>query len=112
MEVPELRSSSISSLDDHVSVVDQVKVSLIWKSRNNVEIFLNNKSELLVELSLSWFLLVLINIHNLPSLVNFAILVFNDNVSVFIIEPSLNGNDLSFIILDDSIIVSEDLPPS
>jgi hypothetical protein len=32
MEVPELTLSSVSSLDDHVSVVDQVEVSLIWKS--------------------------------------------------------------------------------
>jgi hypothetical protein len=30
MEVPYLRVSSIGSLNDHVSVVDQVKVSAIW----------------------------------------------------------------------------------
>jgi hypothetical protein len=32
VEVPDLSSSSVWNLDDHVSIVDQVKVSLIWES--------------------------------------------------------------------------------
>jgi len=32
MEVPDLGSSTISSLDDHISVVDQIKVSVVWES--------------------------------------------------------------------------------
>jgi len=31
VEVPDLGSSAISCLDDHVSVVDQVKVSVVWE---------------------------------------------------------------------------------
>jgi len=31
VEVPDLGSSAIWSLDDHVSVVDQIKVSVIWE---------------------------------------------------------------------------------
>jgi len=31
VEVPDLGSSAILGLDDHVSVVDQVKVSVVWK---------------------------------------------------------------------------------
>jgi hypothetical protein len=31
MEVPDLGSSTIWNLDDHIPVVDQVKVSVIWK---------------------------------------------------------------------------------
>jgi hypothetical protein len=32
VEVPDLGSSSVRDLDDHVSVVDQVKISVVWKS--------------------------------------------------------------------------------
>jgi hypothetical protein len=86
MEVPDLGSSTVSYLDDHVSVVDQVEVSSLRKSRDDVEISLNVKSELLVELTLGWLLLVFIDIDNLPLLTCLSILVLNDDVSVFIIE--------------------------
>jgi hypothetical protein len=32
VEVPDLGSSSVRDLDDHVSVIDQVKISVVWKS--------------------------------------------------------------------------------
>jgi hypothetical protein len=32
VEVPDLGSSTVWNLDDHVSVVDQVKVSVVWQS--------------------------------------------------------------------------------
>jgi hypothetical protein len=107
-----LSLSTVWNLDDHVSIVDQVKSSVVWESRSNVEVSFNIESELFVELALGWLLLVFIDIDDLPSLVDLTVLVFNNNISIFIVESSLNGNDLSFIILDDSIIVSEDLPPS
>ena len=88
MEVPDLGSSSIWCLDYKVSVADQIKVSVIWQLGNNVEISLNIETKLLVELSLSWFLFILINIDNLPLLVSFSILVFNNYVSVFIVKSS------------------------
>jgi len=31
VEVPDLGSSTVWNLDDHISVVDQVKVSVIWE---------------------------------------------------------------------------------
>jgi len=113
VEVPDLGSSTIWNLDDHVSVVDQVKVSVIWELGDDVEISFNIESELLVKLSLSWLLLVFVDIDDLPSLVNLAILLFHDDVSVFIIKSSINGNNLSSFICDETIIlVSEHLPPS
>jgi len=113
MEVPNLGLSSIWNLDDHVSVVDQVEVSIVWQLRNNVEVSLNVKSELLVELTLGWLLLVFINIGNLPSLVDLAILSLQNNVSVFVVKSSINSNDLSFFVGNITIVfVSEHLPPS
>ena len=88
MEVPDLGSSTVWNLDDHISVVDQIKISVIWQLGNNVEISLNIKTELLVELSLSWLLLILVNIDDLPLLVSLSILVFNNNVSVLIVKST------------------------
>jgi hypothetical protein len=88
MEVPDLSLSTIWCLDNKVSVVDQVKVSVVWKCRDDVEISLNVKSELLVELTLSWLIFILININYLPSLMDLSVLLLHDNVSVFIIKPS------------------------
>jgi hypothetical protein len=48
MEVPLLCISSILSLDDHVSVVNQVKVSSTWQFRDDVEISFNVESEMFV----------------------------------------------------------------
>jgi hypothetical protein len=31
MEVPDLGSSTIGSLDDHVPIVDEIKVSVVWQ---------------------------------------------------------------------------------
>jgi len=31
MEVPNLSSSSVLSLDDHVPVIDEIKVSVVWQ---------------------------------------------------------------------------------
>jgi len=107
MEVPDLSPSSIWSLDHKVSIVDEIKISLIWELRYYVEVSLNVKTELLVELTLSWFSLILINVGNSPSLVNLAVLVFNDNVSVLIVKSSFNGNDSSSFVYNESILVSE-----
>jgi hypothetical protein len=67
MEVPDLSLSSIWSLDDHVPVIDKVEISIAWHSRDNIEISFNIESELLVQFSLSW-LIILIYINNLPLL--------------------------------------------
>jgi len=83
MEVPDLGSSAIWSLDDNVSVVDEIEVSIIWEFRNEMEISLNVESELFVELSFSRFFLIFVNIDYSPSLVNFSILILYNDVSVF-----------------------------
>lgn len=80
--------STILSLDDHVSVVNQVEVSFGIHSSNNVEVSFDVKSELFVELSLGWFLLVLVDVDNSPSLVSLAVLVLNNDVLVLVIETS------------------------
>jgi hypothetical protein len=88
MEVPDLGSSTVWNLDDHVPVVDQVKVSVIFELRDNVEVSFNIETELLVELSFSWLTFIFINVNNSPSLVDLSVLLFNDNVSILIVEAS------------------------
>ena len=112
VEVPDLGPSSVWSLDDKVSIVDEIKISLIWELRYYVEVSLNVKTELLVELTLSWFSLILINVDNSPSLVDLTVLLFHNNVSVLIVKSSINGNDLSSFVRNEPIFISEQLPPS
>jgi hypothetical protein len=113
VEVPDLGLSSVWCLDNKVSVVDQVKVSVRWEFSDNVEISLNVKTELLVELSLSWLLLIVFNINYSPSLMNFIVSSFHHKVSIFIVKTSRNGNDLSFFVGQETIIaISKHLPPS
>ena len=100
MEVPDLGSSSVWNLDDHISVVDQVEVSVIWQLGDNVEISLNIKTESFIELSLSWFSLPFINIDNIPLLVNLTIFSIDLDVSVFSINTSLDIQYLSSFIDD------------
>jgi hypothetical protein len=73
VEVPDLSSSAIWNLDDHVSVVDQVKVSVLWQLRDNVEVSLNIESELFVKLSLTWLTLPLVDVNNIPLLIDLSV---------------------------------------
>jgi len=112
MEVPDLGSSSIWSLDDKVSVVDQVNVPVVWKLRHNVEWSFDVETEFFVQFSLSWFALPFVSIDDIPLLVDLAVLWSGFDVSVFSINVSLNMDDLTFLVGDKSILVSEHLPPS
>jgi hypothetical protein len=112
MEVPHLLSSSVSSLDAHVSVIINFEVSVVWKLRDDVEVSFNIESELLVQFALSWFSLPFISIYDVPLLVDLAILWSGFNVSVFSIDISLDMNDLTFLIDNESIFILPHLPPS
>jgi len=98
VEVPDLSSSTVWNLDDHVSVIDQVKVSVIWEFGDNIEVSLNIETESLIELSLSWFALPFIDVNNVPLLVNFIALFIHTNVSVLLINLSLNFENLASLI--------------
>jgi hypothetical protein len=115
MEVPDLSLSSIWSLDDHVSVVDKIEISVTWHRRDNVEISFDVKSELLVQLSLLW-LRIIVNIDNLPLLsVKIVTSVAYLDVSVFSISVEilvLNFKNLTFLINNQSSFSLEELPPS
>jgi hypothetical protein len=82
IEIPSLGLSSIWCLNDHVSVVDEIKVSAIWEFGDNVEVSLDIESESVTELSLSWLTLPFISIDNVPLLVDLSMFVMNDDVSV------------------------------
>jgi hypothetical protein len=112
MEVPDLGSSTVLSLNDHVSVVDQIEVSLIWKCWDDVEISLNIESKSIIELALGWFTLPFISIDNVELLIDGILLSVDTNVSVFLIDSTLNFNDLSFLVDNWGTLVSKELPPS
>jgi hypothetical protein len=112
MEVPDLGSSTVWNLNDHVSIVNEIEISVVWHFRNNVEVSLNIESESLIELSFLWFTFPFINIDNVPLLVNFIVRTIDCNVSVFSINSSLDFQCLSFLVHDLGSFISEHLPPS
>jgi hypothetical protein len=114
MEVPLLCISSILSLDDHVSVVNQVKISSTWQCRDDVEISFDIESELFIQLSLLW-LRVLVNIDNLPLLSEILVSVVYHHISLLLIWSLfliLDFKNLSSLVDNESSLSSEDLPPS
>jgi hypothetical protein len=82
--------SSIWSLNDKVSVVDQVKVSMRCQCCNNVEISFDIKSKSFIELSFSWFTLPFVSIDDIKLLVDFSMFVVNNDFSAFTINSSRN----------------------
>jgi hypothetical protein len=88
MEIPYLSLSTIWNLDDHVSVVDEVEVSVVWKFGDNIEISFDVKSESFIEFSLGGFSLPFISIHNVPLLVDLSVFRMNNDVSVLVIVSS------------------------
>jgi len=112
MEVPGLGVSSILRLDDKVSVVDDVKVSVFRQLRDNVEWSFNIEPEVFIEFSWSWFSLPFISVDNVPLATQFVVLVDSISVSSFTISASINFNDLSFPVGDMGSIILEHLPPS
>lgn len=112
MEIPNLCVSTIWSFDDHVSVVNQIKVSVFFHLGNNVEVFFNNKSELFIELSLFGFSFPFINIDDIPLLVKSIVSVINTNLSTLLIDIADNFHNLSSLIDDVVVLESEHLVPS
>jgi hypothetical protein len=107
-----LSVSLIGSLDNHVSVIDQVKIPVVWQLGDDVEVSLNKESESFVELSLGWLSLPFINIHDVPLLVDLLLVVVNNNVSVLRIGCTLHFNNFTMLVHNVSILISEHLPPS
>jgi hypothetical protein len=74
IEIEQLRFSSILSLENHLWKIGswQVNVSVLSVSRLDVEWFFNNESEFWAQFSLYWLLWHLINVDQVPELVNLA----------------------------------------
>jgi hypothetical protein len=62
MEVPDLGLSSVWCFNDHVSVVNEIEISVFFEFRNNVEISFNIHAEISIELSFDWFFWILVGI--------------------------------------------------
>jgi len=116
IEVPNLTSLSISSLNNHVSVVDNFEVSSRFLSWDDMEISLYVESEFFIEFTLGWFSLPLVNVDDIPLLMDSSVLgLITLNVSSFWISGSLNVEIFVHILLEGSNVSSfgsEQLPPS
>jgi hypothetical protein len=112
VEPESLSLSSVSGLDDNVSSINDFEVSSRSQLSNNVEISLNNQTEVFVELTLGWILWILVSIDKIPLLVESTMLVPHNDVSVLIISIAMNIHDLSSFVLKESSLISEELPPS
>jgi hypothetical protein len=77
-----------------------------------VEISFNIETEHFVEFSLNWFLFIFINIDDIPLLVDLSMFAPNNDVSLFIINSSVDIHKLSPFIDNEWRLVSEELPPS
>jgi hypothetical protein len=88
VEVPHLSVSGVRCLDNHISIVYQVKVSARFQLGYDMEISFDIQTEIFVQFSLSWFTLPLINIDDVPLLVDLSMFVPNNDVSVFLIDST------------------------
>jgi len=73
---------------------------------------INLEAPVLVQISfleISWHF---VNVDDFPGLSNFAVLVVDCNVSVFTVDVSLDGHDLSFLVDQHVTFPSEELEPS
>ena len=110
MEVPDLCSPSVVSLDGKVSVIWNVEESVFWKLRYDMEVTFNIETELLIEFSLLWFSLPFINVHDVPLLTESSqscVLWSNFNVSVLLVKVTTDIKHLSSFIGDVDTLVSE-----
>jgi len=112
VEPPFLSVSAILGLDDHVSVVDKIKISTVWKLRDDEEWSFDIETEFFIQFSLSWLTFPFVNVDNVPLLMDSSVLEVDHDVSAFSINISLNFNNLSFFVGNELTIISEELPPS
>jgi len=114
MEPPGLGVSSISSLDDHVSVVNDIKESVFSHLTHNVEWSFDVESESLTEFSFGWFTLPFIHVHDVPLLVDSIVSLLSIKMSSFAINSAINFNHLVLLLIvgDVSSIICPHLPPS
>jgi len=88
VEPPNLALVAIWLLDDNLLMwwwIYSLEVSSSWKHWFNMEWPFNVETEVFIEFSLLWFTLPVINIDDVPKLVQLSIALAHDNVFVFII---------------------------
>jgi hypothetical protein len=107
MEVPDLSSSLVGCLDHKVSIADQVKISSWGQGWDNVEVFINDKTEVFVHLSLGWLSLPFINIDDIPLLVDSSMLWMSNDISVLRVNSSSNIKYLTLFVGNECSLVSE-----
>jgi hypothetical protein len=77
-----------------------------------MEVLLNDKSELFIHLSFSWFTFPFINVDDVPLLMKTIVPAVDANVSVLLVNVANNFNYFTSLIDNITVLVSEKLPPS
>ena len=98
-------------LDDQV-VSKNVKISCACHGSLNVEMSFYIQAEVFVEFTFLWLFLVLINIDDIPFLVDLIIFLVDDDVSVLTVNSSLDIDSITLLIDDVLSNELEHLEPS
>jgi len=77
-----------------------------------MEWFFDYQSPVLIQVTLFEICWHFISVDDVPCLTNLSVLVVDTDVSVFSINISLDGHDLSFVIDKHVALPSEELEPS
>lgn len=112
MEIPNLSTSTIWGLDNHISIVNQVEVSVFFELRDDVEVFFDNEAILFVKFALHWISFPFIYINNVPLLMKTIISLIDSDVSLFCIYVSNYFNHFASLIDNILILEPKKLPPS
>jgi hypothetical protein len=100
MEVPGLGLSTIGNLEDHVSIVDKIKISSTWQFSYYMEISFNIESESFIEFTFLGLTLPFVNIHDVPLLVYLSVSSVPHDVLILSVNSTLDIQ--YFIVLDVS----------
>jgi hypothetical protein len=105
IEIEDLSWLVVSSLDNQVSTVDYLHISSRVQGCDNMEWSLNVESKFFVKFTLGWLSLPLVNVDNVPLLMDLSVLGFIAlDVSAFCIGSTLNIEIFVYILLEGSDI--------
>lgn len=112
VEPPGLRASTIWSLDDKLSAIDNIKVFALAIHWDNMEWSLDVESPFFVQITLLKSRSHMINILDIPLHTKLATSVSYHDISMFSVQVALYIKDLSSLVHDVMSLQSPQLPPS
>jgi hypothetical protein len=111
VEVEFLGIITVWCLDDQV-VSENVEISCACHGSLDVEVSFYVQAEVFVEFTFLWLFLVLINIDDIPFLMDLSTWLVDDDVSVLTVNTSLDIDSIALLIDDVFSNELEHLEPS